>query len=252
MVGGLDDLPPQLRRDAGRPGRSRSGRSRIAPERIPDHMRTTALPVFALAAAATLGACERTGTTDEAHAVARGAVAQAPTAASRGGAVDSALAADELLRRFRADIDAVPTRLEGGETSRDALVRRFAAAVQRRDTSELRAMHLSRAEFAYLYFPSNAVARAPYELDPALLWFRLAGETEKGVARLLDRHGGAGFRLVAHECAADAEIQGANRLWGPCVTRFATAAGDTLALRLFGSIVERDGRFKFVSYFNKL
>lgn len=215
-------------------------------------MRATALPVLALAAATALAACERTGTTDEAHAVARGAVAQAPAASPRGGAVDSALAVAEQLRRFRADIDVVPDRLEGGATSRDALVRRFAAAVQRRDTDALRAMHLSRAEFAYLYFPSNPVARAPYELDPALLWFRLAGETGKGVSRLLDRHGGAGFRLVAHDCAAEAEIQGTNRLWGPCLTRFTTAAGDTLALQLFGPIVERDGRFKFVSYFNKL
>ena len=215
-------------------------------------MRATALPILALAAATMLGACERAGTTDEAHEVTRAAVARAPAAAPRGGAVDSALAADELLRRFREGIDVVPTRLEGGETSRDALVRRFAAAVQRRDTAELRAMHLSRAEFAYLYFPSNPVARAPYELDPALIWFRLAGETEKGVSRLLDRHGGSDFRLVAHDCAAEAEIHGANRLWGPCLTRFTTASGDTVALQLFGPIVERDGRFKFVSYFNKL
>lgn len=201
----------------------------------------------------TLAACEPVGQHDDARTAAMdSAVARNPADTTRAGHVDSALAMDEYVRRFRATIDGEPTQLEGGARSRDALARSFAEAVQRHDTAALRRMHLSRAEFAYLYFPGNPVARPPYELDPALLWFRLAGETEKGLPRLLDRYGGPGFRFVGYECAPQPQIQDDNRLWGPCITRFGAATGDTLAVQLFGPILERHGRFKFVSYFNKL
>lgn len=208
---------------------------------------------FFLITMAALAGCERERAEPDSPAARDSSGARAPdSTASRARTVDSALTMVEYVRRFRATIDETPTRLEGGERSRDALVRSFGEAVQRRDTAALRRMHVSRAEFAYLFFPSNPVARPPYELDPALLWFRLAGETEKGVPRLLERHGGPEFVLVGHDCAPEPELQGENRLWGPCITRFRARAGDTLALQLFGPILERDGRFKFVSYFNKL
>ena len=199
-----------------------------------------------------LGACEPSVGERARDAAASRPHGDAVAMAPRAGVTDSAHGVAEQLRRFRATLDDSPGHLGGGEGSRDALVRAFADAVARHDTAALRRLHLSRAEFAYLYFPTNPAAHPPYELDPALLWFRLAGETEKGMARLLPRYGGPGFSLLGYACPAEPQVQGANRLWGPCTTRVRTAAGDTLALRLFGPILERDGRFKFVSYFNKL
>ena len=46
--------------------------------------------------------------------------------------------------------------------------------------------------------------------------------------------------------------EGENTVYGPCVVRWRGKAGDTVAVRLFGQIVERGGRFKFLSYANKL
>jgi hypothetical protein len=97
---------------------------------------------------------------------------------------------DASLAEFRAGLPAV-TALEGGAPTRDALVQRFVRAVERRDTLALRAMALSRAEFAYLYYPSTRYVRAPYELAPETLWFLSLQNSEKGIGRLVDRRGGA-------------------------------------------------------------
>ncbi|HJU66427.1 MAG TPA: hypothetical protein VJ596_12145, partial [Gemmatimonadaceae bacterium] len=76
----------------------------------------------------------------------------------------------EALAHFRAGLPEV-AHLESGTTQRDTLVRRFLVAVERRDTTTIRSLLLSRAEFAYLYFPHSVFSRRPYRQDPALAWF---------------------------------------------------------------------------------
>lgn len=177
--------------------------------------------------------------------------AAAPPAAvaASAGVVDSIVPIDEALRRFRADLGAPPAALDG-ERSRDALVRRFVRAVETRDTSALRAMALSRAEFAYLYYPESPLSRRPYEEPPALLWFRIQEGSNAGAVRLLRRLGGAPSGFVSHACERAPEREGPNALWERCRVRRVRAPGDTVEERLFGSIVARDGRYKFVSYAN--
>lgn len=112
-------------------------------------------------------------------------------------------------------------------------------------------MNLSRAEFAWLYYPSSPMARPPYELPPALMWFRLQGESEKGASRLLRERAGGSLGYVGHRCG-EPRVEGANRLYPSCEVRRVTAAGDTVTERLFGLIIERGSAYKFISYANKL
>ena len=142
--------------------------------------------------------------------------------------------------------------LTGGTASRDELVRRFVHALERRDTAGVRALVLTRAEFAYLYYPTNPEAQPPYDLSPALMWFMLDGNSRKGIERAFDRRGGSPLEYVGYSCEAAPSRQGANTVWAPCVVRRLQSPGDTVSERLFGPIVDRDGRFKFVSYANKL
>lgn len=188
-----------------------------------------------------------------------GALALAACDGPRGAAssvADSARPAaaapsiEASLRRFREGLPAV-TALAGGAPSRDSLVRRLARAVERRDTLAVREMTLSRAEFAYLYYPSTQYVRPPYELAPETLWFLSQQNSEKGAGRLLQRHGGRALGLVDHACPREPAAQGANRLWEECTVRYRPAGADSVARRrLFGTIIERGGRFKFVSYAN--
>ncbi|MFL5382826.1 MAG: hypothetical protein ACJ8GN_09965 [Longimicrobiaceae bacterium] len=171
--------------------------------------------------------------------------AQVQSAPAPGTHVDSILPPEEEQRRFREGL-ADPGVLAGGAESREALVRAFVRAVERADTAAVRRMILSRAEFAYLYYPSTGFTHPPQRLSPALLWFLTLQESEKGIGRLFARRGGRPLGYVSSRCAPAPRVEGANRLWDGC--RVTLRDGGTE--RLFGPIVERDGRFKFVSYQN--
>jgi hypothetical protein len=163
--------------------------------------------------------------------------------------VDSIFPIEEHLRRFRADLGAEPTALSGGAPSRQALVDRFVNALAAHDTAAFRDMVLTRAEFAWLYYPHTRYTAAPYRMAPELLWFQIENASSRGFGRLLDRLGGQHLDVVGHRCPAHARLEGPNRVWEECTLQV-SKDGQTAELRLFGSILERGGVFKFVSYAN--
>ena len=157
---------------------------------------------------------------------------------------ESTVAAE--LATFRSGIVSPPDVLAGAP-SRDSLMRAFAHALAKNDTARLNDLQITRAEFAYLYYPDSKLARLPYELDPQTMWMQIESQRDRGLKRLVARYGGGKLRIrslncqppesqnriVLHECAV--------------VTR-----GDTVPQQLFGSILQRDGRFKFVGLANRL
>lgn len=206
--------------------------------------RSVLLPLLLAAA---LGGCR--GDTAPAHANAA-ETGPADSAAAQPAVVDSILPPEEALRRFR---EGLPTadRLAGGADSRDALVRRFIGAVEAQDTAALREMVVTRAEFAHLVYPTSRYTRPPMQQDPALVWLQMQLNSEKGVVRLLRRHGGAETEFRGYACEEQPTTEGENRLWERCTVQLAADGGD-VTLRWFGSIIERDGHFKLMSYANGL
>jgi hypothetical protein len=182
-------------------------------------------------------------------ACAPGERGEAATVAA-AGIVDSILPPDETLRRFRAGLPVV-TELDGGAPSRDSLVRAFVAAVSARDTAALRDLVVSRAEYAFLFYPSSSAARPPMRQPPDVAWLLLAQGSNKGITRVLDRLGSDQPMLRSYECVEPARIEGENRFWDDCRVTISTPGG-TGTLRLFGAITERHERFKFLGYYNDL
>ena len=165
--------------------------------------------------------------------------------------VDSIRPIEEELRRFRAAIPGEPpSALSGGAPSRDALVERFVSAVEAADTAAFRSMLLTRAEFAWLYYPHTRFTAPPYELAPDLLWFQIQNGTSRGFGRLLDRMGGRTVHSDGYACPLAPRLEGPNRIWEDCAVRLRPTGGEARDLRLFGAIVERAGVYKFVSYSN--
>jgi hypothetical protein len=164
--------------------------------------------------------------------------------------VDSIVPRDVALRRFQASARRVDS-LSGGAPSRDALVREFVRALERSDTAALRRLAVDRNEFAFLYYPTAPQGLPPYDLTPELLWFMLQAGTDKGVGRALASHGGRPLTFQAYRCDTIPSRQGENTLWGPCTVSF-RRDGVATEERLFGLIMERGGRYKFVSYANRL
>jgi hypothetical protein len=164
------------------------------------------------------------------------------------GHVDSARTIEDELRLFRAALPPV-TSLAGGAAHRDTLIVRFLAAVEHGDTASVRNMVLSRAEFAFLYYPVSPYSRPPMQQAPALTWFLLLQESQKGITRVFDRYSRRPLHYVSHACEASPRAEGSFRFWDRCAITYRDG-GTTVIRRFFGSIVERDGHFKFMSYAN--
>ena len=161
--------------------------------------------------------------------------------------VDSILPIEEEIRRFRLNWPGTPVRLSGGADSRDALVSQWVRAVEAADTAALSAMHLTPQEFITLYYPFTQYTRPPYRQKPQLVWFLLTSESNKGLTRVLRRHGGQTLGFRGYTCPERPEAVGENRVWGGCTVRFGET-GNTQEFRLFGPLIERDGHWKFLGY----
>jgi hypothetical protein len=166
--------------------------------------------------------------------------------------VDSILPIEEEVRRFQATIPEAPAALSGGAESLDALVDRFVRAVEAADTAAMAPLVLTRAEFGYLYYPHTRFTRDPYQLSPSLLWFQIENGQSRGLTRLFQRFWGRPMGALGHRCEERPRQDEKNREWEECRLLLAGAAGDTVSMRLFGSVLQRGGVFKFVSLSNEL
>lgn len=162
--------------------------------------------------------------------------------------VDSILPMEVQLARFRHGLPVV-TALDNAARSADDLVRQFLTAVGKADTTALAGLTLSRSEYAWLYFPTSVYAAPPYELPPDLAWTLSRAASEKGASRVIRRLSGPRLRFHGYRCGQQAS-EGPNRFWRQCTVDYEHPAEGRVSRRLFATIMERDGRYKFLSYAN--
>lgn len=176
-----------------------------------------------------------------------GDTADTPRSYPPGYIVDSIHPPEEALRRFRLGLDT-PSVLDGPR-SRDDLYREFATALAKRDTAALSALVVNKAEYAFLVYPELRISQPPYRQPPEIAWMMSATATGGGMAKLLGR--ADRMQLLGYTCEQEPDREGTLRLWKDCVVSTQTAEG-TRNLRLFGALIERNGRFKFAGLNNSL
>ena len=157
----------------------------------------------------------------------------------------------EQLAQFRAGLTEA-TVLEHGTSSRDELVQQWVSALASADTATVRQLLLSRAEFAWLFYPTTAQGLPPYDLPPGLLWDMLSRQSAGGMQYVFRRWAGRELQVAGYDCGAEPVREDENLIHGPCVMRIVAGERDTVSARLTGPILERGGVFKFVSYTNDL
>lgn len=169
--------------------------------------------------------------------------------AQPGYVIDSILPIDEQVRRFRAGLSEV-SRFSGGATSRRALVDSILAGLARHDTTALRRLTITRAEYAWLVYPSSPFAVPPMQQPPQLSWYLESSPSEVGFARLVTRLGGRAWRASETRCPGTEVREGSNTIVSGCVVRVRDNDGGPRDLRLFGPLIEREGRWKVLSWAN--
>ena len=165
--------------------------------------------------------------------------------------MDSLVPRDEALRRLQEGIPRIEG-LQDGASSRAAVIKAYVHALETRDTVAIARLAISRAEFAWLYYPTTPQGLPPYDVEPALLWFLLSSRSDKGARRALTVYGGQRHHVISEDCGRAGTREGENTIWGPCRVRWVVESGDTLSTQLVGQILERTGRFKVLSYSNDL
>jgi hypothetical protein len=174
----------------------------------------------------------------------------AENAAAAATVVDSIRPLAEELRLFRATLPDHPDRLSAGASSIDELVGALVTAVNAGDAEGVARLALTRSEFAYFHYPHTRFTSSPYELSPALVWYQLVNHSGRGMTRLFttfeSRH-----LLVGDTTCEDPAPFGAGWVHD-CIATVLDANNEWVDVRIFGSILERDGRFKFVSFANDL
>ena len=174
---------------------------------------------------------------------------QAALATQKPTHIDTVFSAEEEARRFRREVRDSTDTLRHAARSRDELLARFRTAVTANDLNQLRALVIDAGEFAWLIYPDSRYARAPYFLKPQTAWFQSIANSDHDGNILLQRLGGRSLSFTSVACRDTAIVEGRNRLWDGCRVQL---PGDTTRFQLFGVILERDGRFKFLSLSNKL
>jgi hypothetical protein len=180
-----------------------------------------------------------------------GGEAQGDTAAAteQASVVDSVFPMPVMLERFRAGL-AEPEGLTSGVDSRDALVEGIIRAMEATDTAAFERLTITLPEWAWLYFPTSIQAKPPYELPPGLAWFQLQEGNRKGLFRALGRFGGRKLQYRGYTCASEPTVEGVNRVWIGCLVTVGLEGEGPAPIKLFSSILERDGRFAILSFVN--
>jgi hypothetical protein len=169
-----------------------------------------------------------------------------------GYVVDSIFPVDEEIRRFRSKIGGTPvTALAYGSPSRDALIRRIVRDVASGDSIDLAKAAVTPREFIDLVYPNSPYTHPPYKESPSIVWMQIANPSNSGFVRLMRRLGGQPWRYESHKCDVKPEHQGTNALWLGCTIRVLNPQHETTTQRWFGTIIERDGTFKVVSFANQ-
>lgn len=167
-----------------------------------------------------------------------------------GYVIDSVFTPEENLRRFQIGLTAPPDgRLSGGATSRDELVRRYWELLVTGDTLAMTPLIVTRAEYAYLYFPESVEGASG--MPPAVGWELIVRQSGRGLTRALFQAQQGPATVVRTKCADAPRPMGRNTLSGPCgiVIR---RNGTEETLWIVKSLMERDGVFKMLGLQNDL
>jgi len=141
-----------------------------------------------------------------------------------------------------------PPPLAHASPSAEGLAVAVLQALEARDADALERLALSEGEFREHVWPSLPAARPERNLPFGYVWGDLHQKSRQGLAALLAGHGGAHYRFV-RLCALEGTTQ-----YDQFVVHRAMevtvedGVGNQIPLRLFGSMLEKDGTYKVFSF----
>jgi hypothetical protein len=144
-----------------------------------------------------------------------------------------------------------PSHLSGGASSVDELVERFLAALHARDRADLDALRVSEAEYRSIIVPGSVEPGKPPQVlaEDALqyFWTEMSQKSAAHRDAILQRFGGRPLGRVRYGFEKGEHRFAGYNAYRKLVVVLRDEHGAEVEVRT-GSIVERDGRFKFASF----
>ena len=141
-----------------------------------------------------------------------------------------------------------PAPVQGTVHSPEALAAAVLDAFQRGDRSALERLAISEQEFADHVWPALPAARPERNLTASFVWADLSGKSRQYLATNLKRPLPPGARAVAITFEGDTSRYGTITIRRQSVITLTDAGGHSTKARLFGSMLEQNGRYKVFSY----
>ena len=138
--------------------------------------------------------------------------------------------------------------LEHAESSPELLTVAVLEALEKRDEARLRQLALSEREFREIVWPELPAAKPERNLPFSLVWSDLRVKSDAALAGTLQEYGGRKLVLSDIWFRAGTEQYQSYIVYRIPTLRVIDEAGIDHEIRLFGSILERGGRFKVFSY----
>jgi hypothetical protein len=132
--------------------------------------------------------------------------------------------------------------------SPSALASAVLSGFERRDLPALRALAIDEQEFRDHVWPELPSARPERNLPFSYVWGDLHQKSEAALAGTLASHGGQHYELVAVRFLGQTTQYKSYVVHRETELTVTNTSGATVQLRLFGSTLEKDGRFKVFSY----
>ncbi len=157
----------------------------------------------------------------------------------------------QAISMQRLEAASAPGGFSGGSNDLGALLDRFLLALEQRDEKGLQALRVTEIEYRQLVVPGNVdKGEAPQILSgeaSEYFWQIMDQKSRHFENLLLERFGGESFQIKDVSFEKGHKEYAGHQAWRRLSLTVTDAAGQDRLIRT-GSILERDGQYKFVSF----
>lgn len=138
--------------------------------------------------------------------------------------------------------------LAGSEATPEAVARRALEEIAAGDREALLSIALSETEFREVVYPELPASRPERNTSADFVWSSLHQKSRNSLAFTLDRYAGQPLELVAVDFLGETTDYHSYRVHRKTALTVRTPEGGRRVVRLFGSMIERGGRYKIFSF----
>ncbi len=121
-------------------------------------------------------------------------------------------------------------------------------ALNNRDIEKLNRLRVQREEYLDWIWPAFPASQPPSNFPGDFAWSNLNKKCNIGMKKWIARYGGQNLKFIAIRFDRPTETYEGFQLLRGTVLMLKNAAGEKGELKILGSVVEKDNRYKLLSY----